>query len=233
MTRNVTFLAILLVACGEGSNNADPDGNGGNGGNGATPMTSGSAGDSGTMDGGQAGNGADGGSSGGGSDSGEVVRGAVSLHILSPDGCSLEEQFQDFPQVQSGHPVTATDKGEGIAHGEMTEDFPATVLCNWFTPDVSKGMDVVITLGPAGQRRAVNLGGKMIVGEPMEGGMVLNSADLPDQYGGTCTCTAIEIDEATRSVWGEVQCDEFNTFDDSDHCAVGPSYFFFENCTLP
>ena len=66
--------------------------------------TSGNGGSGGGTDGGTAG------TSGSGGGSGTPVRGAFSLNILAPDGCSLTPQYQDFPEVDSGHPVTDTDK---------------------------------------------------------------------------------------------------------------------------
>src|SRR5688572_18524779 len=127
----VVLMAALAGACGDpGSNGDDSGGAAGTAGTsaGAGGSTAGAGGSKGGS-GGATGGAGSAGSSGTSGASGSAVRGAVSLNILAPDGCSLTAQYQDFPKVDSGHPVTATEKGQGIAVGEMTEGFPAEVLC--------------------------------------------------------------------------------------------------------
>jgi hypothetical protein len=241
------ILVVALTACSDNGSDGDDTGGSGStagtsaGTGGATAGTGGSSGGSTSKGGSTSGGGStsSGGSTSGGGSSGgtagssggsaSVVRGAVSLNILAPAGCSLTEQYQDFPKVASGHPVTATEKGAGIADGEMTEDFPADVLCEWLGFEI----DAVIRLGPAGNQRLINIGSSLVVGESAQNGVVLNSVELPAQYGGDCMVTPIEVDMATRSVWSSFTCETFDTFDDTDHCAIGPSYLFFENCTAP
>ena len=56
---------------------------------------------------------------------------------------------------------------------------------------------------------------------------------LPLGYGAIsqpCTFTIIELDASTRSVWGSVSCSAWDNLDEAGTCALGPSYFFFENC---
>lgn len=158
----------------------------------------------------------------------------MSIHVLAGTGCSLGDQFQDFPQLPSGHPVTGTQKIQGVETG--TDGQPTKVLCTWMGTQAPFSIDAVITIGPAGAQRFVNLGSPQVQGQSAVGGLVLQAPDLPANYGTTagnpCTYTPIAVDAATRSVWGEFSCNALSALDGSgDRCGVGPSYYFFENCT--
>ncbi|HWZ87698.1 MAG TPA: hypothetical protein VNW92_02575 [Polyangiaceae bacterium] len=45
--------------------------------------------------------------------------------------------------------------------------------------------------------------------------------------------SVIQVDPATRSVWGSFTCDSLTDFTNPTGCTVAPSYFFFDNCTKP
>ena len=125
-------------------------------------------------------------SSGGSSTTGSssAARGAVSLSILSPDGCSLTEQFQDFPSVPSGHAVTATEKLMSVEDGTTTADgAPVEVICDWLgfePPFTFRGR---ITVGEFENERMVEVGSRMELGVPANGGVVVIDPELPSQYG--------------------------------------------------
>jgi hypothetical protein len=243
------LLTSCAAACGNGANDDDPMPMGGSGG--ASGGTSGSggkaeagsggkaeAGSGGKAEagsGGKAGAGGSAGNTSGGSGgtTATAVRGAASVHIVAGAGCSLEEQYQDFPMLASGHPVTATDRTQAVTNGETAPDgHPATVLCSW----LGTSIDVVITLGPAGDERDLFLRSPTAEGVMGTGSVGVTGPDFPEQYANRsspCSFTPIEVDEASRSVWGEFACTSFATEDESDSCAVDTSYYFFENCTLP
>lgn len=209
---------------------------GGNGGTGALGGSGGTSGSGAAGSGGSAGSGAAGSSAGTAGGSGAPVRGAVSLNIVGGSGCSLDPQYQDFPEVSSGHPVTATSKGDAATDGEDTPDGqPAQIVCEWLGTTAPHTISARITLGPPGPTdRSIFLGSPTVVGVPENDGIGINVPDLPEQYGSfsePCTVTPIEVDEATRSVWGEFSCPSIGPEEGDDSCEVGPSYFFFENCT--
>ncbi len=240
MRRAVFGLAVvsLVVACsGDGSSDGPSSGgsssSGASGGQSGGTGAGGSGGDPSSGGGGPQGIG---GSTGGNTTGGGELRGAASLHVLSPAGCSLAEHFEDFPELSSGRrPVTEAAKVQGVVDGGTTSaGEPASVVCTWRPANGVVLVDGVIRLGPAGSQRFVNLGGVMVSGETYESGIALSGPALPHQYDGrgSCSYTAFEVDDETRSVWGTLSCEELTSLDDTDTCALGPSYFFFENCDL-
>ena len=225
----VVTLGLLLGACSDnGGSSPAPTG-------GAAGSSSGARG--GTQGGGAGGSAGGTGGSGGTGGGSTAVRGAVSLHILSPQGCSLPDQFQDFPELSSGHPVTDTAK-QGVENGSVTESGePVTVLCSWLGTAPPNRVSALIRIGAAGNDSSINIGAPVVQGETRSGSILLSSRDLPGGYGSDpsdpCMFTPIELDTATRSVWARFTCGIFDAQDSTDVCAVGPSYFFFENCTPP
>jgi len=238
---SAAFLVIALTACSDsGSGGSDTGGSAGTGGTsagngGSTAGTGGSKGGStpggGGSNGGTTGNSA--GTAGSSGASGTAVRGALSLNILAPDGCSLTEHYQDFPKVDSGHPVTATEKGGGVADGEMIEGYSADVVCRWSGNAEPYTLSAAFELRTATGARGISFGSTIAVGQPDDGSIVVESKDLPAPYHAPCTFTPIEVDGVTHSLWVSFTCDTFEPFDAADPCAVGPSYYYFENCTAP
>src|SRR5690606_14260440 len=60
------------------------------------------------------------------------TRGAVSMHVVPKGDCSLGDTWVDFPEVEGGHPVTAT------AHDTLSENLTfddqgrtVEVSCRW------------------------------------------------------------------------------------------------------
>lgn len=220
--RNVAISLVLsfaLSACG-GDEAAPKSSNGGEGGAGGAT------------------GGAGGATAGAGGGTGAVTRGAASFHIVSGPGCSLPDQFQDFPVLASGHPVTDTQKIQSVESGGTTADGqPVSLLCNWLGFQAPYTFDSVLKIGPAGNERWFNIGASIQPGQEVQGGIVLIAPELPQQYGSDptdpCVYTVISVDEATRSVWGRLHCGIFAPNDGSDSCTLGDSYFFFENCVVP
>lgn len=239
MRRAVFGLAVvsLVVACsGDGSSDGPSSGgsssSGASGGQSGGTGAGGSGGDPSSGGGGPQGIG---GSTGGNTTGGGELRGAASLHVLSPSDCSLPEHYQDFPELSSGRPVTETAKVQGVVDGGTTPGGePASVVCTWRPANGVVFVSAVLRIGPAGSDRFVSMGSVMVPGEAYESSITFAGPDLPDQYGGggTCEYTAFEVDDETRSVWGTLSCEELTSLDDTDTCALGPSYFFFENCDL-
>jgi hypothetical protein len=232
------LLTSCVAACGNGDDDDDATPMGGFGGTsgGSSSGGSPSGGKAGAATGGAAaGTGGSAGSTTGGSggNAAKAVRGAASVHIVAGPGCSLDEQHQDFPMLASGHPVTATDRTQAVTNGQVAPDgHPATVLCTW----LGTSIDVVITLGPASDERDLFLRSPTAEGVKGSGSVGVTGPGFPEQYANRsspCSFTPIEVDEGSRSVWGEFACTSFATEDESDSCAVDTSYYFFENCTLP
>ena len=111
------------------------------------------------------------------------------------------------------------------------------VLCNLLGAQAPFNLDVVFRIGPAGNQRFINLGGPVAPGQTQPGGLVISSPGLPSQYGSSpddpCMYSMIELDATSGSVWGRFTCGILDDSDEMDLCAVGPSYFFIENCTVP
>jgi hypothetical protein len=236
MQNDVSILALglLALACSDDGANS-PDSTGGTAGS-STGASGGMQGTGGSTGGTGGSSGSSGSSGTGGSTTG--VRGAVSLHILAPQGCSLPDQFQDFPELSSGHPVTDTAKVKGVENGSMTESGePVTVVCSWLGTAPPNRVSALIRIGAAGSDSSINIGAPVVQGETRSGSLLLSSRDLPGGYGSSasdpCMFTPIEVDTATRSVWARFTCGTFAAQDSTDVCAVGTSYFFFENCTPP
>lgn len=172
---------------------------------------------------------------------GSAVRGAFSVNIQTAGGCSLASQSQDFPVVAGGHPVSASDKRGGIADSTVdASGYPANVYCSWFSDKAPYMIDAGLMLGPDASLRRVSMNSKLVVGSSSAGGMSFLTNDLPDtNYAGKCSFTVIQLDPATRSVWGSFTCASLDKFAADGatqvptQCTVGPSYFYFENCTKP
>lgn len=220
--------ALALGACGD-DGASEPAGTGGNLG------TGGDSTDAGGTGGASSGTGGDASGTGGGTAA--RVRGAASFHVLTGTGCSLDEQYQDFPTLDAGHPVTATEKLQAVEDGSTTTaGEPIDVLCSWADTEPWDSFDAVIKIGPAGDQRFANIGAAIRPGEEVLGGIAFQNPEWARTYGSSpddpCRYTVIEADAITRSIWGSIECGIFGPNDGSDQCALGPSYFFFENCTL-
>lgn len=230
------FVSLLLVACdSESPDNGEggASGTAGSGGNQGGDAAAGSSGSKQGGSGGKAGTGAGGssaGSSGGGaagSDPG--TRGAVSLNLLAPAGCSLTPHYEEFPSMASGHAVTATEKGPGIQHGDQSDGGPAVVFCRRIGANAPYKIAASITTGQGGTRRVVSFNTPTMVGVATAGSVVVQ-LPVDQNYMGECMFTPIEVGDTAHSIWGGFSCDSFVPFQGDDPCALGESYFFFENC---
>ena len=188
------------------------------------------------------GSGTGGGSAAGASTGGAgAVIGAFSVNIQTASGCSVATQAQDFPVVSGRHPVTAADRGGGIANKTVdASGYPANVYCSWFSDKAPYMIDAGLMLGAPGSGRTVEMNSTLVIGSSSTGGMVLHAKELPDlDYAGQCSFTVIQLDPATRSVWGSFTCASLDKFASDGatqvptQCTVGPSYFYFQNCTKP
>jgi hypothetical protein len=209
----------------------------GSGGGAAAGMSGGAGNANGGTGGATSGTG--GGGVAGAAGSASVTKGAVSLHIQGAPGCSLSDQYLDWPALPSGHPVTATEKGQALENGTTTPDGqPVKVICRWLAPQAPHTFQTQVQTGPAGTPRLVDLGAKIEPGKDVQGGVSLSSPALPlEGYASPatdpCVYNVISTDEATRSVWGRLHCGTVVSADGTDTCSLGDSYFFFENCTVP
>jgi hypothetical protein len=250
----VLFPAIIFItfasACGDGSDSDDGGasqsgaggttsaGTGGGGTSGSAGTSPSAGGSSGAGAAGRGGSSGSGGSSGNGGGGKNAVRGAVSLDLRAPSGCSIAAGSRDFPVITGGHPVTATAKTAAVEDGGTTPDGKAAdVSCRFFSASASTGFDASIAIGVGPSEVLVNLSASALTaGATTTGGIILDDPALPNQLGApvrTCMHTPIEVDDATGSVWGSFTCPVFQTNDESDVCELGTSYYFFENCTKP
>jgi hypothetical protein len=171
-----------------------------------------------------------GGSSGGGAaGSSPLARGAISLNLLAPAGCSLTPHYEEFPSTASGHAVTATEKGPGIQDGDASDGGPANVFCRRTGANPPYKITASISTGFLDTARGINLTTGTTVGVATAGSAVVQ-LPVDQNYMGECMFTPIEVDETAHSVWGGFSCDSFVPFEGQDPCAIGESYFFFENC---
>ena len=234
-TFSPVFGCVLAIACSGGGSGAGNGGESSTAGNGP----SGGAAGGGSANGGStnsAGSNSAGSSNTAGTN-GSTVRGGFSVNIQTGNGCALSSQYQDFPIVSNGHPVGATQKSASVADMDGANDGSlASVVCSWFS-DVSPYMiGAGITLGPAGNTRQVSMNSRLVMGSSSVGGMSFSGKALPeaDGYQAPCNFSIIQLDEASRSVWGSFECDALKNFSQAaTGCTVGPSYFFFQNCTKP
>ncbi len=218
MTRGTLTLLAGLLAMGCGDDSGDGPANG-------TGATGGGTGTGGVGGGGSATGGT---GTGGGSPSG-TLNGAVSLNILGA-GCSLGDRYIDFPEVVSGHPVTATDLGELVTHEENTATGErVNLVCNWHDGWVS----IALRIGVMG--KSVSFQSTTVPGEADAGGIGVSDPSLPEPYGSSgedpCVFSVIQVDEGSNTIWGQVSCGILENELGTDRCALGTSYFYFENCT--
>jgi hypothetical protein len=221
------MFAWQLTACG---NNGSDSSNGGSAAGGQGGTGKGGGGGASSAGGGASGSS---GAGAGGTDNAAVLRGALSVNILASPECALEAGYYDFPQVPNGHPVTATEKVQSLTDGMVAGGTEVTsVTCEWlgFSPPYTIGGG--LSQGPAGSMQYAGFQAKSV---PTMGGFSLGKSDWEHDHGGQCDFQLIEIDETTRSVWGEFTCDEITAVEapEPKPCSVGPSYFYFENCIVP
>lgn len=169
--------------------------------------------------------------------SGTAVEGGISINLQAGAGCALMAQYLDFPIVAGDHPVTGTAESAGIENQEPDSNgAPALVSCHWFTDTAPFMVESGITLGSTSKVRTVSLGSDFPsgVGETSQGTLIIQVPELPDEsgYSASCTFTTIKVDSTTRSVWGSFTCDSFmDSTNTATQCSVGPSYFYYKNCT--
>ncbi|MDX2051803.1 MAG: hypothetical protein SFV15_05380 [Polyangiaceae bacterium] len=230
MTR-LTLLGLLLTvsACSDGGGTGTPMGS--SGGTMGTTGGKGSGGSGASSMGGKVGSG---GATGSGGLSG-AARGAVSIHIIETPGCSLMDQYQDFPIVPGGRPVTAAGVTKMLEHGTVVNGKEVRVACSIRGAAPPYQVLGQIRTGVGAEPRLVDLGALLSVGIPGVDSLVLAVPDLPDSYAGAapegCTYTATELDPAAGRVVGSFVCGTLQGQTSKDPCKVGESYFAFENCS--
>ena len=170
------------------------------------------------------------------------------MHITPGQGCSLGDQWVDFPVVDGGHPVTATQTVETIADratepvlnsSGMTIDATVSQLsCRWGGRNPDFDFQVGFRFGPANREGTLSMGAGITVGQSQTLGFVLRGQDWQSSYSGQCTFTEHEVIDATRSVRGEVSCPVLDVLTDmpttqNHEVCILNGYYAFENCTPP
>jgi len=164
-----------------------------------------------------------------------AARGAVSLHIVATPGCLLTDQYQDFPIVPGGRPVTAAGAVKMLENGTVEDGKEVRVSCSIRGAAPPYQVLATISSGQSIQERFIDFGAFMAVGVPRVDGMAIVTPDLPEQYGGggpeLCTYTATFVDPIAGKASGSFVCGRFEGFRAKDTCQVGESYFALENCS--
>ena len=190
----------LFAACGGG----DSSPTGAQGGAGAT--------------GGQTG-GATGGAAGA---SGSLVA-AMSLHFLSGGvNCPIAAGYDDFPNVNGGHPVTAAGATVTTPDNVTSPRGLVTLQCG-----IGPVVGVGIGLGGGAESMAFHVSKGTVAGNLVY--VPLNSSL---SYGGTAAapCTIAAISTTATGGLYSVSCPTF-TGDDGSTCVLGESYIYFSGCT--
>lgn len=241
----MVLLLAFASACGGGD--AAPNG-GGASGRGGSSSDGGSGGGVGGSAAGGSGGGS-GGSAGGAGSGGAPInaRGGFSLHIVPGDGCTLPEQWLDFPLVAGGHPVTEAQAVQLIADGataqvtnssgNLIQTTVSRLSCSW-VPDPGFDIHVGFRFGPAGNDGTLSMSADTRVGQPSTDGILLVGPDWDERnYSGQCTYTTLFVDDATRSVRGSVVCPVLSLVNGEpgavpEVCTLSEGYFAFENCPI-
>lgn len=249
MRRLACWTAVVghLLGCGgnDPAKSGSPSGgSGGQGGaNGGAVTTSGNAGTLPT-----GGNGGSGGASGGspsnagstsggtsGAGGGATVSGAISLNFTTMGSCQEQAQFFDLPSAASGHPVSEASKAGMVENGGMSEDgLPVRVLCRWLSKQSPHSFSAVVEVGTGNKSLFANIGATGLVeGADGMGSVILEAPMLSEPYSSPnlgCAYSVIEIDPASRSIWGRFTCSSVEAEASGDKCSIDASFFAFENC---
>jgi hypothetical protein len=164
------------------------------------------------------------------------MRGAVSLHVEPLGDCSLGDAWFDYPIVEGGHPVTATE------HGTLSEDNglgipgrPLHVTCEWLTMGDPYRLVLGIDAYLGEDRRTASLSPVLEASKAnpssftfstTDGGPAWASSDSTER----CEYTLIEMDDARQSIWGRIKCPYLKYQDGTETCQITEGYFYFENC---
>ena len=165
---------------------------------------------------------------------GSKVSGAVSLNFVHMGDCFVSSQHWDEPEVAAGHPVTATTKGQGVADQDGGTGRDASIVtCAWSGASAPYTVTASLRVTPATSNRYFTLAAPVGAGTTAIGQVRVSARNLPETYQGDCMVTGIQVNAAKHSVWGSFSCDSFDSTGDVNSCKLGPSYFFFDNCTGP
>ena len=160
------------------------------------------------------------------------TRGAVSMHVVPKGDCSLGDTWVDFPQVEGGHPVTAT------AHDTLSENLTfddqgrrVKVNCEWldsgdtttFLLSISADSDTDGELFSAQAALADGLTAEAPIS-------FTQSEELPrwrTLVEKRCLFSTTQL--SRESIWGTFTCSVL-TDGETEECEVVEGHFYFENC---
>jgi len=175
-----------------------------------------------------------GGATGSGGTTG-AARGAVSMHIIATPGCSLMDQYQDFPIVPGGRPVTAAGVVKMSEHGTVDASGPVAVVCKLLGTVAPFTLTALVGIGEFDAERRVSFTSPLPPGQASIGSLLTFGPDLPEDYGAgepaLCTFTATEVDPLIGKASGLFVCGTLEGRTSLEKCKVGESYFAFENCS--
>lgn len=164
------------------------------------------------------------------------MRGAVSLHVEPLGDCSLGDTWFDYPVVEGGHPVTATE------HATLSEDRgpgipgrPLHVTCEWLTMGEPYRLVLGIDAYVEGSSRSASLNPVLEASRAITGAFSFSTTSGGPAWGPLdatklCEYTLIEMDEAKQSIWGRITCPSLKYQNGTETCQITEGYFYFENC---
>jgi hypothetical protein len=164
------------------------------------------------------------------------MRGAVSLHVEPLGDCSLGDAWIDYPVVDGGHPVTATE------HETLSEDNgpgipgrPLHVTCEWLTSGTPYRLVLGINAYVDGSSRSASLNPVLEASQSNTGAFSFSTVGGGPAWGPLdatklCEYTLIEMDESKQSIWGRITCPSLRYQNGTENCQITEGYFYFENC---
>lgn len=222
-------LLLVVPACSDGGGSGGPVSGSGGGGATAGKGTGGSPSAGGGTGGGKStgGSGPTGGSAG-------KARGAISLHITQTAGCSLMDQWQDFPIIPGGHAVTAAGATRLLEDGGSEGGQQVSVSCSILRAAPPYAFMGKIRIGQIDPVRFIQVSSDVSLMTSAAATMAIGVPDLPEQYGAglpdLCTLSASEIDLPNGKVKGTLTCGTLEGNTSKEKCKAAESLFVFENC---
>lgn len=162
----------------------------------------------------------------------DPTRGAVSMHVVPKGDCSLGDTWVDFPEVEGGHPVTAT------AHDTLSENLTfddqgrtVEVSCRWIDSGETTTYLMSVSADSSSDGQFFSAQAALAEGIVAEAPVTFaKSHDLPRWRAPSeqrCRFSAMQLSK--ESIWGTFTC-PLLTDGDTEECEVVEGHFYFENC---
>ena len=161
------------------------------------------------------------------------TRGAVSMHVVPKGDCSLGDTWVDFPEVESGHPVTAT------AHDTLSENLTfddqgrtVEVSCRWIDSGETTTYLMSVSARSSTDSELFSAQAALGSGAVSEGPVTFGKSEQLPQWRAPsehrCLFSAMQL--SVESVWGTFTCPIITDGEVGEECEVTEGHFYFENC---